>query len=123
MFQLKIRKILKIFIFITIISFLHYKLFKICSFKEQSSDSIILGVVSNSPPLCFDSDSSNPNSFRTETGTYVSGSDIFLFEKLAKNMNKQLKIKSLNFPGILNEVDQEVIDAAIGNMNITEERN
>ncbi|MDO8064094.1 transporter substrate-binding domain-containing protein [Candidatus Phytoplasma bonamiae] len=122
MFQLKLRKILKIFIFIIIIIFLHYKLFKICSFQEQSSDSIILGVVSNSPPFCFDSDSSNPNSFLTETGTYVSGSDIFLFEKITKNMNKQLKIKSLNFPGILNEVNQEVVDAAIGNMNITEER-
>ncbi|MDO8059088.1 transporter substrate-binding domain-containing protein ['Crotalaria aegyptiaca' phytoplasma] len=122
MLQLKIRQILKIFIFIITILFLHYKLFKIFNFTTQPSDNIILGVVSNSPPLCFDSTYSNPNSFRTDTGTYISGSDIFLFEKLAKNMNKQLKIKPLNFPGILNAVDQKIIDAAIGNMNITEER-
>ncbi|MDV3162621.1 MAG: transporter substrate-binding domain-containing protein, partial [Candidatus Phytoplasma australasiaticum] len=59
---------------------------------------------------------------RTSAGTFVSGSDNFLFQELAKKMNKQLKIKSLNFPGILNEVEQGTIDAAIGNMNITEER-
>ncbi|MDV3139211.1 MAG: transporter substrate-binding domain-containing protein [Candidatus Phytoplasma australasiaticum] len=122
MFQSKIQQILKIFTFVIIILFLHYKLLQICHYKKPSSDSIMLGVVSNSPPLCFDSNSYNHNSYRTEAGTYVSGSDIFLFQELAKKMNKQLKIKSLNFPGILNEVEQGTIDAAIGNMNITEER-
>ncbi|MDV3164694.1 MAG: transporter substrate-binding domain-containing protein, partial [Candidatus Phytoplasma australasiaticum] len=122
MFQSKIQQILKIFTFVIIILFLHYKLLQICNYKKPSSDSIMLGVVSNSPPLCFDSNSYNHNSYRTEAGTYVSGSDIFLFQELAKKMNKQLKIKSLNFPGILNEVEQGTIDAAIGNMNITEVR-
>nr|QOX89568.1 transporter substrate-binding domain-containing protein ['Parthenium hysterophorus' phyllody phytoplasma] len=33
-----------------------------------------------------------------------------------------MKNKIIKFPGILNEVEQGTIDAAIGNMNITEER-
>ncbi|MDV3205463.1 MAG: transporter substrate-binding domain-containing protein [Weeping tea tree witches'-broom phytoplasma] len=124
----KIKKYLKnwqklsiIFFLLTIFIYLNFNIFMIFFNKNKSSNTITLGIVNGCPPLAFDAYNA-PNSIKTENDESISGVDLLLFQDLAKHMGKNLIIKLYSFPGILNAVQNGSIDAAIGNMNITPER-
>ncbi|MDO8168154.1 transporter substrate-binding domain-containing protein [Candidatus Phytoplasma melaleucae] len=125
----KIKKYLKnwqklsiIFFLLAIFIYLNFNIFMIFFNKNKSSNTITLGIVNNCPPLAFDAYNA-PNSIKTENDESISGFDLLLFQDLAKRIGKNLIIKLYSFPvGVLNAVQNGSIDAAIGNMNITPER-
>jgi ABC-type amino acid transport system permease subunit/ABC-type amino acid transport substrate-binding protein len=84
-------------------------------------ENITLGVVNNAPPFAFDG-TNKENGYETANGDFISGSDIELFQELTKEMNKNLIIRTFNFPGIINAIKQGTVDVIIGMLNITDER-
>ncbi len=89
--------------------------------KKGGKEPLTLGIVNNAPPFAFDGNNGE-NGYETFNGDFISGSDIELFKAIAKEMKREMIIRTFSFPGILNAVKQGTVDVIIGMLNITPER-
>ncbi|MBP5835938.1 ABC transporter substrate-binding protein/permease [Candidatus Phytoplasma meliae] len=127
-FRSHFKKILIIVISLLFVTAIHVRLHYMSpAAKNQASreNAIILGVVNCSPPVAFDGSNVVKPDYKVQTtnGEYVSGSDVIFFKEVAKEMGKELQVKAYSgVQGVLNDLDQGIIDCAMGMMNVTDDR-
>lgn len=115
------QNLLIFFIFLFVIFLNHYVLAMNTTKKNTKKDSIVLATNNFTPPLSFDGEGTR-NGIETDNGEKISGSDVFLMKDIADKLNKDLRIKIYNVEGCINNLELGQVDAIIGMLDITEER-
>ncbi|AGL90158.1 Amino acid ABC transporter permease component [Candidatus Phytoplasma australiense] len=124
---LKLTKILIIVVFVFLLILGHYYVFAKANSKEQKqtqSDQKVLkvGIVNTLGLTGFDVDDKAPNGKQTINGGKISGTDVFLFEALAKKIGAKLEITVVDKDGMLTNLNIDKYDVISSGHNYTEER-
>ena len=83
-----------------------------CDNRESSKDKLVLGTSSDNPPYEFFSSEENK----------VTGFDVELAELIAKELNKDLEVKDMDFNTLIPAVSAGRIDVAMASITPSNER-
>lgn len=93
-----------------------------CVNDSCKKDKLKVGMECSYAPFNWIQPTSKNNGEKISGGWYACGYDVYMAQKIAKSLNKELEIVKVDWDGLLPALTSGKIDAIIAGMSATEER-
>lgn len=93
-----------------------------CSKNNKSDEKFKVGMECSYAPFNWIQPNEDENTVKVSDGWHANGYDVYVAQKIADGLNRELEIVKLEWDGLLPALTSGKIDAIIAGMSATEER-